>query len=130
MRISDWSSDVCSSDLAGVPNLYPSLTDDDWLWGGDIASIDYTIAHGIRNPDHDATRVSQMPAFGRDGILDAAQIADVVSHVRVISRQEQPSASSPRGAVLFETNCAEIGSASGRERVCQYVWNSVGTGTL
>src|SRR3546814_12494958 len=38
----------------GVPNLYPSLTDDDWLWGGDIASIDYTIAHGIRNPDHDA----------------------------------------------------------------------------
>src|SRR3546814_12055597 len=38
---------------AGVPNLYPSLTDADWLWGGDIASIDYTIANGIRNPDQD-----------------------------------------------------------------------------
>src|SRR3546814_13651570 len=54
-----------------------------------------------------------MPAFGRDGILDAAQIADVVSHVRVISRQEQPSASSARGAVLFETNCAVCHRAAG-----------------
>src|SRR3546814_13332880 len=54
-----------------------------------------------------------MPAFGRDGILDAAQIADVVSHVRVISRQEQPSASSARGAVLFETNCAVCHPAAG-----------------
>src|SRR3546814_5669508 len=94
MRISDWSSDVCSSDPvhcvqchgaggAGVKTLYPSLTDDDWLWGGDLATIDYTITHGIRNPDHKATRTSLMPAFGRDGILDAGQIADVVSHVRV-----------------------------------------------
>ncbi|KAB2854356.1 MAG: cytochrome-c oxidase, cbb3-type subunit III, partial [Sphingopyxis terrae] len=27
---------------AGVKTLYPSLTDDDWLWGGDLATIDYT----------------------------------------------------------------------------------------
>src|SRR3546814_1962794 len=141
MRISDWSSDVCSSDLkpelmqaavqggaaafrvhcvqchgaggAGVKTLYPSLTDDDWLWGGDLATIDYTITHGIRNPDHKATRTSLMPAFGRDGILDAGQIADVVSHVRVISRQEKPSASSERGATLFEANC---GVCHGRDR--------------
>ena len=91
---------------AGVKKLYPSLTDDDWLWGGDLATIEYTITHGIRNPDHAATRTSQMPAFGRDGILEPAQIADVVSHVRVISRQEKPSASSARGALLFEANCA------------------------
>ncbi|HEX2812178.1 MAG TPA: cytochrome-c oxidase, cbb3-type subunit III [Sphingopyxis sp.] len=91
---------------AGVKKLYPSLTDDDWLWGGDLSTIEYTITHGIRNPDHAATRTSQMPAFGRDGILEPAQIADVVSHVRVISHQEKPSASSARGAVLFEANCA------------------------
>src|SRR3546814_6974819 len=146
MRISDWSSDVCSSDLkpelmqaavqggaaafrvhcvqchgaggAGVKTLYPSLTDDDWLWGGDLATIDYTITHGIRNPDHKATRTSLMPAFGRDGILDAGQIADVVSQVRVISRQEKPSASSARGATLFEANCAVCqgpAGAGGRE---------------
>ena len=91
---------------AGVKKLYPSLTDDDWLWGGDLASIEYTIAHGIRNPDHQATRTSLMPAFGRDGILDAAQIADVASHIRVISRQEKPSAASSRGNMLFQANCA------------------------
>jgi cytochrome c oxidase cbb3-type subunit III len=98
---------------AGVKKLYPSLTDDDWLWGGDLASIEYTIAHGIRNPDHKATRTSQMPAFGRDGILDAAQIADVVSHVRVISKQEKPSAAAARGEVLFQANCAVCHGATG-----------------
>ncbi|MBK6413824.1 cytochrome-c oxidase, cbb3-type subunit III [Sphingopyxis sp.] len=98
---------------AGVKKLYPSLTDDDWLWGGDLASIEYTITHGIRNPDHRATRTSQMPAFGRDGILDAAQLADVVSHVRVISKQEKPTAASARGDVLFQANCAVCHGASG-----------------
>ncbi len=98
---------------AGVKKLYPSLTDDDWLWGGDLASIEYTIAHGIRNPDHKATRTSQMPAFGRDGILDAAQIADVVSHVRVISGQEKPGAAAARGNTLFQANCAVCHGATG-----------------
>jgi len=98
---------------AGVKKLYPSLTDDDWLWGGDLASIEYTIVHGIRNPDHKATRTSQMPAFGRDGILDAAQIADVVSHVRVISKQEKPSAASTRGNALFQANCGVCHGAAG-----------------
>ena len=114
---------------AGVKKLYPSLTDDDWLWGGDLSTIEYTIAHGIRNPDHDATRTSLMPAFGRDGILDAGQIADVVSHVRVISRQERPSASSARGATLFEANCAvchgpngEGGRTVGAPKLTDAIW--------
>ena len=99
---------------AGVKNLYPSLTDDDWLWGGDLASIEYTVTHGIRNPDHKDTRTSLMPAFGRDGILDAAQIGDVVSFVRVISRQEKASAASARGAALFADNCAVCHGAGGQ----------------
>ena len=98
---------------AGVKKLYPSLTDDDWLWGGDLATIEYTVTHGIRNPDHKATRTSLMPAFGRDGILDAAQIGDVVSFVRTISRQEKVSASSSRGATLFADNCAVCHGAGG-----------------
>lgn len=98
---------------AGVKKLYPSLTDDDWLWGGDLPTIQYTITHGIRNPDHKLTRMSQMPAFGRDGILEPAQIADAVSYVRTISRQEKPGASSVRGAAIFETNCAVCHGANG-----------------
>jgi len=98
---------------AGVVGLYPSLTDDDWLWGGDLASIETTLIHGIRNPDHDQTRLNVMPAFGRDGILDSAAINDLVSHVRVISRQEKPSAASARGAALFENNCVACHGTNG-----------------
>lgn len=114
---------------AGVKKLYPSLTDDDWLWGGDLATIEYTITHGIRNPDHDQTRVSQMPAFGHDGILDRAQVADVVSLVRTISHQEKASASSARGAVIFEANCAvchgpggEGGRQFGAPKLTDAIW--------
>jgi cytochrome c oxidase cbb3-type subunit 3 len=96
----------CHGSGAAGSTGYPNLNDDDWLWGGDLASIEYTITNGVRNPDVDTTRVSQMPAFGRDGILDAGQVQDAVSYVRVLSRQEPQSASSQRGAVLFEANCA------------------------
>ncbi|MEA1015307.1 cytochrome-c oxidase, cbb3-type subunit III [Sphingosinicella sp. LY1275] len=93
------------SGAAGSPG-YPNLNDDNWLWGGDIAAIHFSIEHGIRQPGHDQTRMSQMPAFGRDGMLDAAQIEDVVSHVRVISGAEKASPSSRRGSALFAQNCA------------------------
>jgi cytochrome c oxidase cbb3-type subunit 3 len=43
---------------------YPNLNDDDWLWGGDINAIHYTLTHGIRNPEHAETRQSAMPQFG------------------------------------------------------------------
>jgi cytochrome c oxidase cbb3-type subunit 3 len=29
---------------------YPNLNDDDWLWGGDIATIHQTLEHGVRQP--------------------------------------------------------------------------------
>ena len=99
------------------------------MWGGDLAAIEYTVTHGIRNPGHKDTRTSLMPAFGRDGILDAAQIGDVVSFVRTLSRQEKASASSTRGAVLFEANCAvchgaggEGGRQVGAPRLTDAIW--------
>ena len=93
---------------------YPNLNDDDWLWGGDLATIQTTLINGIRHPGNDDTRVSQMPAFGRDEILQKAEIRDVVAHVRVISGQEKPSAAAARGAVLFEANCAVCHGAEGK----------------
>lgn len=96
----------CHGDGAAGSKGYPNLNDDDWLWGGDIKAIATTLTDGIRYPGDDATRASQMPAFGRDGILKPAEIADIVSHVRAISRHDTPNASSARGAVLFAANCA------------------------
>lgn len=92
---------------------YPNLNDDDWLWGGDLATIHQTLQHGIRQPGDEATRMSQMPAFGRDGILTPAQVQDVVSHVRAISGQEPATASAQRGATIFAQNCAVCHGANG-----------------
>lgn len=92
---------------------YPNLNDDDWLWGGDLASIETTLRHGIRAPDDSATRTSMMPAFGRDGLLQAAQIGDVVEHVRQLSRQEFDAAKAKRGATVFAENCAACHGPAG-----------------
>ncbi|HZV56217.1 MAG TPA: cytochrome-c oxidase, cbb3-type subunit III [Sphingobium sp.] len=93
---------------------YPNLNDDDWLWGGDMESLEYTITHGIRNPDLAETRQSIMPAFGKDGILTASQVQDTVSYVRVLSGQEKASAASRRGAALFEANCTVCHGPDGK----------------
>ncbi|MFN3748900.1 MAG: cytochrome-c oxidase, cbb3-type subunit III [Sphingorhabdus sp.] len=88
---------------------YPNLNDDDWLWGGDIGAIHYTLTHGIRNPDHPETRQSQMPAF--DGILTPVEISSVVAHVQSLSGKAKPNA---KGAEIFATNCASCHGADGK----------------
>ena len=92
---------------------YPNLNDDDWLWGGDLAAIEFTITHGVRNPQHDQTRTSQMPAFGRDQILQPDQIDDLVAHVRAISGQQPAGPAARRGEALFASNCAACHGAEG-----------------
>lgn len=96
----------CHGSGAAGSKGYPNLNDDDWLWGGDLPTIDYTITHGIRNPDHAETRVSQMPAFGRDGLLQPAQITALTSYVRTVSKQQPMNAAAREGAKLFADNCA------------------------
>jgi cytochrome c oxidase cbb3-type subunit 3 len=104
----------CHGSGAAGAKGYPNLNDDDWLWGGDLATIEKTITDGVRNPDHAETRVSIMPAFGRDQLLTGAQVNDVLAHVRVISRQDKTSAASQRGAKVFADNCAVCHGADGK----------------
>jgi len=85
---------------------YPNLNDDDWLWGGDMESIHTTLLHGIRHPGDENTRISVMPAFGRDEILSPAEIEAVVEHVRKISGQEAKPALAATGAGIFAAQCA------------------------
>ena len=96
----------CHGSGAAGSKGYANLNDDDWLWGGDIAAIHTTLVNGIRQPGNDNTRMSQMPAFGRDAILTGKEIGDVVSHVRQLAGAQKPDAASVRGATLFATNCA------------------------
>ncbi len=103
----------CHGNGAAGSAGYPNLNDDDWLWGGDVATIHQTLVNGVRQPGDDATRMSQMPAFGRDGILTPAQVQDVVSHVRAIAGEEKPGASAQRGAAIFAANCVVCHGANG-----------------
>jgi cytochrome c oxidase cbb3-type subunit 3 len=83
---------------------YPNLLDDDWLWGGTLDEIAYTITHGIRNEQSPETHWSQMPAFGE--ILAEEEITAVVQHVLALSGQEHDAALAATGAQLYLDNCA------------------------
>ncbi len=84
---------------------FPSLADDDWLWGGSRDAIWQTIRHGVRNADTDS-RQSQMPRFGVDGILKRTEIADIAEYVLSLSAMPADAAAAGRGAPLFAENCA------------------------
>src|SRR3546814_1227112 len=84
MRISDWSSDVCSSDL----DFYFSCTD--------IRAYDLAVTHSAWCFDFD----------GRNYHADRA--------AALVAGYEEAFG-------LSEAERAELGRASCRERVCQYV---------
>jgi cytochrome c oxidase cbb3-type subunit III len=93
------------SGAAGVQaSGYPSLLDDDWLWGGTIEDIAYTVTHGIRNEQSPDTHWSQMPAFGES--LTPEEIDALVNHVLAISGQDHDAALAATGSTLFLDNCA------------------------
>lgn len=104
----------CHGSGAAGGNGYPNLNDDDWLWGGNLESIHYTLQHGIRHPGDDDTRQSLMPAFGRDGLLNAGEIEFVVEHVRAISGQEHNAAMAARGSTIFAEQCASCHGDDGK----------------
>lgn len=90
------------SGATGGPG-YPSLQDDDWLWGGKLADIYQTIQFGIRSGNAKA-RDSQMPAFGKDGILKKEEIEQVADYV--VSLSDPSVKASDAGKKLFADNCA------------------------
>jgi cytochrome c oxidase cbb3-type subunit III len=93
---------------------YPNLLDDDWLWGGDMEAIHTTITHGIRNTTDADARYSEMPAFGRDELLEGPQIDAVVQHVLAISGQEHDAGLAAEGTAVFAENCASCHGEEGK----------------
>src|SRR3546814_19963923 len=105
MRISDWSSDVCSSDLLGTH----APAD-----GGDIL---------------DALRLIGARLLGGAVLAQpaAAQVGDVLGRDRQAlalghqTRQRGRNSGYHAGVLSLHLEKREIGRASCRERVCQYV---------
>ncbi|MDK1376804.1 MULTISPECIES: cytochrome-c oxidase, cbb3-type subunit III [unclassified Sinorhizobium] len=95
----------------GQIGQFPSLIDDDWLWGGTITDIHTTIRHGIRTASDDA-RASEMPAFG--DVMTGEEIVATADYVLSLSdRSLDAMRASMPGAALFADNCESCHGAGG-----------------
>jgi cytochrome c oxidase cbb3-type subunit 3 len=92
---------------------FPNLNDDNWIWGGTLEAIHQTISYGIRS-DHEETRFNMMPAFGRDEILDRAQINDVAEYVLSLSGSQTDPAAAARGEEIFVEQCTACHMEGGK----------------
>jgi cytochrome c oxidase cbb3-type subunit 3 len=95
---------------------YPNLNDDDWLWGGAVDDIHRTIVHGIRN-EHPETRLSAMPRYGLDGLMQPAEIADSAHYVLSLAGKPHDAAAAGRGAATFAAQCAACHGEAGKGNV-------------
>lgn len=83
---------------------YPNLNDDDWLWGGDLDTLQQTIAHGIRDAVDPDTRIADMPAFGE--MLQTDEIRQVAAYVVSLTGTPKDTAMVEPGKQIFLDNCS------------------------
>src|SRR3546814_14788583 len=106
MRISDWSADVCSSDLVAMEILLGTPLVQDYIRDGEVHKLKEVMKEstnlGMKTFDQSLFELYQA---GEISYEDALRYADSANEVRLRIKLAQ----------------GEIGRASGRERVCQYV---------
>src|SRR3546814_15253537 len=113
MRISDWSSDVCSSDLLEVQE-------------GDQVKRGDALISGSPNP-HDILDVMGVEALAEYLVAEIQEVYRLQGvkindkHIEVIVRQMLQKVEITNGGDTTLLPGEQIGGASRRERVCQYV---------
>src|SRR3546814_9521078 len=107
MRISDWSSDVCSSDLLQGAPLVASVLDRDVL--------------AARLPGHQPADLDALCTSGEVVWVGAGAIGSTDGRIRLAFRDQAALLLPAAGDDGFEPEPIQIGSASCRERVCQNV---------
>lgn len=93
---------------------YPNLRDDVWLYGGTLDDIHRTIQVGIRSGHPQARGETVMPAFGRDRMLDQAQVQDLTEYVVALSGRKADTAAVGRATQTFADQCASCHGAGGQ----------------
>ena len=93
---------------AGLIGSYPSLVDDDWIWGGKFSQVEKTIRKG---------RTGSMPAFGAR--FDEDKINALSEYVLSLSGQSKDAAMVHRGKILFqgEAGCAACHTSTGQGNI-------------
>ncbi len=91
------------SDSRGNPG-YPNLTDHDWLWGGEPATIVQTITHG---------RVGAMPPMG-GAVGGQKGVEQLAQYVLSLSGREHDRELAAAAAPTFATICAVCHGAEGK----------------
>ncbi|MBT8389332.1 MAG: cytochrome-c oxidase, cbb3-type subunit III [Altererythrobacter sp.] len=98
----------CHGSGAAGSKGYPNLNDDDWIWGGDIEAIEFTVQHGVRWEGSSQSRFSLMPGF--EGLFSDAEVDALVGHVLSFTGQGTSNAT---GAELYANNCLACHQANG-----------------
>ena len=93
----------CHGSNAAGGRGFPNLTDSDWLYGGEPATIIASITSG---------RMGVMPALGSR--LGDEGVKNVVAYVRSLSGLPQESLNAQLGKPLFLANCAACHGAEGK----------------
>lgn len=107
---------ACHGRDAASNKGFPNLAANSWLWGGTPDAIAETIRVGV-NSAHPDSRTSQMPAFGRDGMLSRKDIENVAAYVRTLSglpADNAPPDMLAAGKALFAANCAACHGEDGK----------------
>ena len=81
---------------------FPNLTDDDWIYGGDAATIKATLVNG---------RQAVMPAWG--DVIGDQGIKDVTQYLLRLNGRDSDAAQADAGETVFKTYCVACHGADG-----------------
>ena len=94
---------VCHGADGGGAYSFPNLTDNDWLYGGNPATIKETITNG---------RNGNMPAWGP--IIGEPNVIAVAEYVLSLSGSEHDATKAAKGAKVFQQNCVACHGPDGK----------------
>jgi len=96
---------VCHGSTGRGALGFPNLTDKDWLFGGDAATIKATITHG---------RNGQMPAKGLNPAMDKSDVSDLTHYLLSFSGRSDDKAAVEKGSKMFQTACVACHGADAK----------------
>src|SRR3546814_12467515 len=126
MRISDWSSDVCSSDLGATCLMADLRTTRRRQQRERLRNLLIERQRALRAADHQqpcgAVMCKALRRWRQFGKARAYRIAHRFAIAECVWERLQDAARDARETTVGQAcRCVQIGRASCRERVCQYV---------